>query len=253
MNTDNLLKYVIDQARKEYPNETCGYVATNKDGEHKYIPCKNAAKDPVNTFFIEPLEYINICMEYSSPLILCHSHTDEPSTPSDNDIQACNTNAIPWFILSYPNTEDSTMLFPENKNKFIGRDYVYGIMDCYTIVRDFYKLYDIIMLNHYREEDFWNKGYSQYLDSYEKEGFIRQDKNLQDLEFGDMVLFNIRCDLPNHAGIYIGDGKLLHQPQGRLSLAEEMSLVWQKTYFCHVRYKDKVFNDKSKLTRALKG
>lgn len=251
MNNDNLLKYVIEHAKKEYPKESCGYIAADKNSSLKYIPCTNIARQPRKDFRIDPVDYMDIIFQYSAPIMLVHSHPDGKAKPSLADMESCNANAIPWFIITYPE-KDSCIVMPENKNFLLGRAYVYGIMDCFTIVRDFYKLYDIDIPNYYREDDFWNHGYSQYLDLYENNNFERVE-GIENLQFGDLVLFNIKCDLPNHAGIYIGNGTLLHQPQSRLSLAEEMSLIWQNTFFCILRYTGKELNDKSKLTRALKG
>jgi proteasome lid subunit RPN8/RPN11 len=251
MNNDNLLKYVIEHAKNEYPKECCGYIAADKDGEFRYIPCKNIAEDPEKDFRIDPVDYMNVVFEYSSPTMLVHSHPDGEAKPSGNDVVGCNSNAIPWFILSYPD-KDSCIVMPKNRNFLTERAYVYGIMDCFTLVRDFYKLYEISIPNYYREDDFWNHGYSQYLDLYENNNFEKVD-GIENLKFGDLVLFNIRCELPNHAGIYIGEGTLMHQPQSRLSLTEEMGLIWQNTFFCILRYKGPGLDDNSKLTRALKG
>lgn len=249
MNNDNLLKYVIQHAEECYPEEACGYIVNDKNGITKYIPCKNVAEDRENNFFIAPYETIEVSFEYSEPIMVVHSHTDECSSPSDNDLEGCNTGRAPWFIISYPNVEDSTVIFPKGRNTMLDRNYIYGILDCFSLCRDFYKLYGIYLPNYYREEDFWNHGYSQYLDLYDRHNFTRIN-NLQDAKFGDMILHNIRSDQPNHASIYVGDGQILHQPQSRLSVLEEMREFWQKTFFCILRHQD-MSNDNSKLTRAL--
>ena len=65
-----------------------------------------------------------------------------------------------------------------------------------------------------------------YLDNFAKEGF--KETTLEQITYGDLFLMQLESPVPNHAGIYLGDGVVLHHVQGRLSSRDVYGGYYQK-------------------------
>lgn len=109
----------------------------------------------------------------------------------------------------------------------LGRQFVHGITDCYSIIKDFYKQnYDINLTDYARPDDWWNNGENLYLDNAEKEGFTVFSYDFKLLEDGNVLLFQIKSPVPNHAAIILGT-KLLHHLPKRLSCLDSFNGIWR--------------------------
>ncbi len=76
------------------------------------------------------------------------------------------------------------------KAPLVGRNYIHGIQDCYSIVRDFYERELGINLSDYEREDAWwesRESKSLYLDNFEKEGFVE----VNDVQYGDVMMCRV--------------------------------------------------------------
>lgn len=114
---------------------------------------------------------------------------------------------------------------------FEGIDFVHGIFDCYSLIRNFYKVcFAIELTNYARPDEWWHHGLNLYTDFIKKEGFsiIDFDK-LNNLQYGDIILMAIKTEMPCHAAIYIGDGMILHHFYGRKSSIELYKGLWYNT------------------------
>lgn len=191
-------------AKREYPKEACGLVAGGK-----YYACENTHPTPLESFRIDPERYAEI--EDLAPIeAVFHSHPDHDATPSAADRAACNASKLPWLILSIKEglAAGWESLKPVGE-PLVGRVFVHGVLDCLTIVLDFYRREMGIELgNYHREDDWWNKGHNLYLDLLPAAGFVK----VSDLKHGDVVLMQIRAPVPNHAGIYLESGILTSEP-----------------------------------------
>lgn len=142
---------------------------------------------------------------------------------------------MPWVIVSVlkgdegPYVGDVSQIHPEGyEAPLVGRMFHHGVLDCYTLVRDWYKRELAVELPDFdRSDEWWNDGTSSlYLDNFEKAGCVRTDGS--ELQRGDILLIQIRSknNTPNHAAVYIGDGKILHHPYGRLSRIDVYGGMW---------------------------
>lgn len=102
----------------------------------------------------------------------------------------------------------------------VGRGFHHGVTDCYALVRDYYLLEKGLHLREYpRNWEWWEHGQDLYSENFAREGFREVDPST--VKEGDALLFHIRCsrDLDtrviNHAGIYVGNGKILHHVAAR--------------------------------------
>ena len=204
----------LAHAKEEFPKECVGLVAIIK-GKQRYFKCTNIAETPDEHFVLDGEEYAEV--EEKGEVVACiHSHPKTNHLPSAADRVACEKSGLHWFVVN-PQTE----LWGECKPSgfelaFVGREFVHGIVDCYTLIRDFYKKeFDILLNDYNRRDEWWHKGENMYLDNFSKEGFKEIDDS--DLQYGDLFIMQLESPVPNHGGIYIGDNLVLHHVQGRLS------------------------------------
>ena len=105
----------------------------------------------------------------------------------------------------------------------MGREFVHGVVDCYSLCRDWYGRERGLKLQDYdRRDQWWEHGQNLYLENFEKEGFHKIP--VEQLQSGDALLMQLVSPVPNHAAIYLGDSQILHHVQGRLSSRDVYTL-----------------------------
>jgi len=234
--TKELKDQIIEHGREEVPKECCGLIAVVK-GRRRYFPCKNIAEGPEEHFIIDPNDYIRT-EDKGEIIAVVHSHPSYSPKPSEADLVACESSELPWFIF---NPENKEWDYCEPKGfelKYVGREFSHGIVDCYTLWKDFYERELGIKMNEYfRRDDWWSRGENLYLDNYKREGMreISQDE----IEYGDIILMHICSDVPNHAAIYIGDSIILHHVQGRLSSRDVYGGYYKKNTAKVIRHESR--------------
>ena len=120
-----------------------------------------------------------------------------------------------------------------NYRALTGKEYVYGTQDCYTVIRDYYKLKGILLPDFERPEDL-DTADSIFLEQAELCGFYPVDFNLR--KAGDMVVMKLRTRTPMHAAIYVGDDKILHQRTNSLSAVEPFGRYYRQSVAAVYRY-----------------
>ena len=224
---DDIKQYVYEQGDKE----ACGLLSLQR-GRIKWNPCPNVAENPKNDFIIDPLNYRAVS-EKGDVVGVVHSHPGESPQPSVLDRAACDKLGIPWYIFG-ENDEWIKLEPSENTYDLLGRPFVYGIYDCFTIIKDYYETHDINIYPYEYEWNFWEKGKNLYLENFEKEGFVKVTDN--SLQNGDLVLMALNSDITNHAGIYVGRGKMLHHAPNRLSCRDNYNGIWKQITRMIVRH-----------------
>lgn len=200
-------------AIKRFPIESCGLVLARDDGSVFYKPVDNMSSDPENSFQID--DQLILALSPSIRAIV-HSHPNGPNCPSQTDMEQQIAFALPFGIVS---TDGVGCLEPffwgdqVPKMDLIGRPFQHGVTDCYALCRDFYATLGIKLNEHPREWEWWLNGGSLYEDFLAKEGFRRIDES--EVRENDGFLAQIRSPTPNHAGVYVGDGLILHHLSSR--------------------------------------
>ena len=121
----------------------------------------------------------------------------------------------------------------------LGKEFIFGKQDCYSVVRDFYKdNYDIILPNYARPTEFWNYGMNMYMDRFRKNGFYVLDCHPSEYQPGDLVLMSISSTVVNHAGILIDKGLMLHHLVGQISSTTPYRSIWRNNTMAIARHKD---------------
>jgi proteasome lid subunit RPN8/RPN11 len=215
----------LAHAKSEAPKESCGLVVVVK-GRKRYFPCKNIAETPDEHFVLDPISYVE-AEEKGEIIAVVHSHPVTNHAPSSADKVACEKSRLPWHVVN-PNTELWGYCEPSGfELPYVGRQFVHGIIDCYTLCRDWYnKEWNLNLRDYERRDEWWYKGENLYLDNFKKEGF--HEIKISDLVFGDALLMQLESPVPNHAAIYLGDNVVLHHDQGRLSSRDVYGGYYQK-------------------------
>ena len=118
-------KKALQHAKDALPNESCGLVV-EIDNKKEYFPCSNVAVEGVNSFTIDPEDWVK-AEDSGTVLHICHSHPNGDLTASEEDIESCNYIGLSWFIFD-PLNDEVQELKPEalkpllNKSKFINRE-----------------------------------------------------------------------------------------------------------------------------------
>ena len=221
----NIQEAALKQAKEEFPRESCGLVVVIK-GKRRYFACKNIAETPYEHFVLDPNDYAE-AQDKGEIIAVVHSHPKTNHAPSPADRVACEKTGLPWHVVN-PNTELWGYCEPSGYElPYVGREFVHGIIDCYTLCRDWYSKELVLNLRDYeRRDDWWHKGQNLYLDNFKREGF--HEIKEEELRFGDALLMQIESPVPNHAAIFLGENLVLHHVQGRLSSRDVYGGYYQK-------------------------
>ena len=115
----------------------------------------------------------------------------------------------------------------------VGRQWLYGKFDCYTIVRDYYKLLGIIMPDYERPKDLITSK-SIFLDQAKKCNFVQID--FEERSKDDVLIMKLGTKNPMHAAIFLGDNTILHQKYESLSCTENYSVYYRRSTKAVFRY-----------------
>lgn len=209
----------------EYENgkrECCGLLLYGGD----IVGCDNQAVNPSTEFTIKSSTYASLETKWGVRAIF-HSHTNGNGNFSAADIDLVNRTQKPLILYSVE-TNEFKAVDPSGKTPLIGRDFVYGIYDCFSLVCDYYASEKQINLPHYpRSSDrpVWDAAMWDWIDTeYQKVGFVEVKRP----EIGDVIAMSIggRAKGINHLAVYTGTGKFLHQLSGRKSCEELWGAVW---------------------------
>tara|TARA_Y100001949_G_C15981430_1_gene328548 strand:+ start:1916 stop:2608 length:693 start_codon:yes stop_codon:yes gene_type:complete len=216
---------ILEHFKKEYPREGCGVISIVK-GKKKWISCTNVAEDD-DDFIIDSQEYLKL-KRTTDIIAIVHSHPDTSAEPTKTDIKYCNALGIPYYIYSYPEMELEILEPTSSTTSLYGRDYEFGVTDCFEALRDYLLVQGIeIPLRMPFEDDWWKKGLN-----YLTEEIIAEWKHkpvpLTEVQENDVLVFNVNAEVGNHLGVYIGNECFYHHAEKRLSCRESLYPLWHK-------------------------
>lgn len=215
---------------RNFPNESCGFIVD--DG--KFIPAQNQHVDKEHAFRISREDFVSVRENHKIKYII-HSHCRDPETdygmiskydirtPSAMDVATQKSLGIPFIIAGSDGEtvlDDGVILDPSNRNRpLLGRNFIWYINDCWTMVRDYYWQKRKVDLGfHHHTFDWYNNGEGVVFPFYkyflERWGFVEIDES--ELQEGDIVVMGIQGDY-NHIGIWTKDFNVLQTMIGRPS------------------------------------
>jgi len=226
---------ILEHARSESPKECCGVIIVFK-GRERYIPCRNIYDFPEESFSIHPEDYAD-AEDLGEIIKIVHSHPKTPPEPTQPDLVGIEKTGIPWLIVD-PHTGRTTETNPSGYiAPLVGREYSFGVLDCLTLIQDYYSRKLGIELPDYPREEFWYEtGENLILDRYAENGFQKVD----DLQKHDVILMYGGSKVPNHLGVYLGGGDILHHVGFKLSSRDVYGNAgyWYKSTWGYLRHID---------------
>lgn len=237
---------IAEHALAEYPRECCGLVVRESKGD-VYVPCRNAAVSPSEHFVLAPSDFA-AAEDRGDIVAVVHSHPGAAAAPSLADKAMCEVSGIDrWIIVSLGVQEDGSIGVDDwcefGPSGFVApllhREFVHGVHDCYSLIRDWYRIERGVGLPDFdRVDEWWRDGRSDlYRDHYREAGFVDVGHDVE-LQTGDVLLMQVRSrnNVPNHAGIYLGNGIMLHHMHGQLSRRVVWGGAWRQFLRSVLRY-----------------
>ena len=228
----NIKQAIFNHAKEVWPEEACGFVVNGN-----IIRCHNSHPSPLLNFAISANDYAN-AETIGNIEAVYHSHPDGLDGFSTFDVEACKQINIPWILFN-SKTNNFFYANPCGDAPYEGRQWVYGIHDCYAILRDFYSREFNIKLDDFKrgEELEWEcDEWRMFEQNYAQQGFVEIEKPSQK---GDFLLMQLGAPSPNHVGVLTGDGwSFYHHLTGRRSERAVYGGYWAKITTKILRHRD---------------
>jgi len=232
-----------EAARGYKAQERCGVIVAGDDKKgFKLIELANTSSDPENYFRMDPVEYHTLA-EAQQILAIWHTHPNQAAEPTPADRVMIEELGVPWHIVSWPQGHHSYSEPVGYEAPYLDRPFVHGILDCYALIRDWYKReWGIELADFERAEEWWKDkdGPDLYVKNFASQGFVELPEGTKDYQEGDVLLMQVMAPQTNHGAIYVGDGKILHHVFGRRSEMTVYGGFWLKTLTHHLRHESRL-------------
>jgi cell wall-associated NlpC family hydrolase len=213
----NLAASLMTMAAHSAPREAGAVLVTG----HALKILPNQAAVPAEQFCLGSLSDLE--SEHGQITAIVHTHPED-QPPSAVDVATCRATMLPWIIAG-PNR--LWVIHPEAQ-PYAGREFVYGVQDCFTLVGDYFAQEHGVFLPWFERPDpsWWDdpKAVNPYLAHAQEVGFQLlpwAEVGIEGLAVGDVILARVAAKQTNHAAVYLGGGNILHHLWGYLSRIEQ--------------------------------
>ncbi len=247
----NLFENELEEQAKQYMISQFPFEGVGIFTETSFIPLTNIAEDRKNSFLVDEKELLEIGFEHVKAIIHSHPTEFEPKQyPSALDMKTQLNYDLPFGIVSCNKERAYDIEYFGDcvaKAPLLGRYFIHGIQDCYSLVRDYYSLeLGIQLLEFPRNWLWWEDDCDLYM-QFEKTGFY--EIPFSQMKKGDFFIMPLgyhamRHGISNHGGIYLGDETILHHKAGKSpydvgQLSVRENIYRYSKYFSHcLRHKD---------------
>jgi proteasome lid subunit RPN8/RPN11 len=103
----DLLAEIVEHARRDAPNECCGFLALEDDRAVEVVPVENIAASPLR-FEVGPRDLLRLAdfEDQGRAAVIYHSHTRSQAYPSQTDVNfAANWPGVQWLIIGVAGDE----------------------------------------------------------------------------------------------------------------------------------------------------
>lgn len=220
-------------AQSKAPEEACGIITSDK-----FLPCKNEHPRPLESFAIGAKAFAKA--EKRGIEAIFHSHLGMENYFSKHDIKSCKASNLPW-VMYCTGTNSWHEMDPTGNAPYIGRPWLYGMYDCYGLVRDYYaREFGILLDDYERGDEFeWKSPeWRMFERNFTGQGFV--DIGSSDLRKGDILLMQLQAGFANHVGVVHSPSQNLFYQHllDRLSEASIYGGYWQKNTIKILRHKE---------------
>jgi len=198
---------------------------------------------PENKFYaINDAGALKLSSEYSEDAVAIIVRKSNSDIYNISDLEREEINRLKKLLVTVGSNRDrSEVFFPDRyfeNAELVGRPFIHGIFDCYTLLRDYYKrTFNVIMpTNIQRSWEWWNQGENLYVDNADTYSFVQ----VYEIKKNDILLMKLNSQVPNHGAIYLGDNKILHHMTGKLSTIEEFKNSYKFRVSAIYRHKDNI-------------
>ncbi|MNS63724.1 hypothetical protein D3C72_968270 [compost metagenome] len=223
---------------------------TRVDREVPIVIWKDGSFDELANLHPEPEKAITFTeadklrlQDNKNVLVLLHNHPSGNPEPSDADSAGQMAMGVPWGVCAVQSAYMSPVGATEGYRiptgisppecwgddveipPLVGRSYLWQVRDCFTLVRDYYRLQGISLPNAARSRspgfyplsDARSRPFTKWAPLCGFEAINWRDRKPGDTivmefpDYGDPHRVNWPREEPNHCAIYFGEGKYLHQ------------------------------------------
>jgi proteasome lid subunit RPN8/RPN11 len=220
MITDPIKEQIKAAAAERFPREACGVVIQTADGQF-FIECENTHPKPLQHFKISEVEW-DLAEQRGAIICIWHTHPNARPEASWDDKATAEAWEIPALIYATP--ADSWDYYQPNgwEAPLLGRPFVFGVFDCWTLCVDHYRQKLGIKLPYFQTEYGWwhhqrdasgetiLKAPEIAIGNIDAAGF----HVVNELQVNDVVLMRPIHGAACHCGIWLGDGHLMHHFEG---------------------------------------
>jgi proteasome lid subunit RPN8/RPN11 len=221
----------LAHALSQYPRESCGVFVMANDA-YEFVLLENQLQAANQDFEALVSDYKE-AVKGKTAVAFVHSHTNGNDQNTPHDRAQCRAMNVPWLTLILPQQKWIELHHQDVSIPILNRPWDYGLLDCYSIVKDTFGALGIPLSDYPRAPIFeWNTNplWDQYSDNFEKEGFVEVFDGPQPYDLLLMKARSQRHDSAgkvNHAGVMWFDGEFIHHPIGKNSIKELWDGYWR--------------------------
>lgn len=232
----------VQHCLDNYPNEACGVMAKMEDGSVDFVPFKNVHENPKMNFRMNGPDFKEY-YEGGRVLAIMHSHTANANNyPSLMDMVQQDNMQIPWGIVHINEHRDIDGPFYFGDQipiiDFKNRPWRDNVYDCFTLLRDVYRVEEKVTLPVFpREGEWWKANKNLLEENFEKAGFVQIDESQLKKNCAILCRVNAPMGNPvaNHIIIVRERGLVLHHLKDRLSRTDPYN-QWRSTAVKYLKY-----------------
>lgn len=230
----NLAEHILREFRvyaKSHPTEEVCALVSLKNNVQKLHLVRNAASDRRNSFLLDLVGHTSVedsILGSGGELIaVLHSHVYSGPELSSLDSCAMEDSNLMWAIYSVSKDTWGFYTGPQYCAPLLGREYIAGKQDCYTLVQDWIRQeYGKNLPNFDRDDKWWKNPNKNIIEEHMRGVGLSLVGGC--LRRGDILLLSMARKKIDHLAIYEGGGVILHQVDGHPSKREIYSEVYQK-------------------------
>lgn len=222
------LEQIRSEALQAFPHEAV-WLITEKD----CYQVENTHEDPENFFDVSAEDVRDAQIE--GLLAVVHSHTNGQDYPSSADMQSQINTDVPWGIVTCDGVNSGQIFWwggnsAETLESLEDRTFRHGATDCYSLVRDYYRIKLNIELPEFpREWEWWTTDGDLLRNGFEKAGFSVVKGNPKPNDVWLASLANRDAKL-NHCGILTDNDLTLHHPGANIPVSSSRKATIEPIY-----------------------